>query len=628
MNMGILTQLIQLSRIFKKLILGSIDILISLFALEIAFLMRLEEWVRVDGKWLPLFILTPLLTLSVFYLAGLYRMVIRHINLDAVIRIIVAVGVVSLLIWVINYFFLKVPGLPRSLIAIFGIVLLSLVISSRLAMYLLLLRELKERKSKIPVAIYGANKSGIQLATLWKGIDSDYQPLFFIDERPDRQFQEVGGLRVYSLQASEKQLAKHRVKDIFVAQSSADPDERIAILNKLSLYPAKVKVLPPIVEHGFKAEDIHPIRIEDLLERKKVPPNYTLLEQDIKGNNVLVTGAGGSIGSQLCEQIMRSRPDKLFVVEQSEYALFKLINRLNKIKAAVKPKLISHLESVADQRFVNTLFSQNRIDVIYHVAAYKHVPLVEENLISGVANNVFTTQIVVEAALQYGCGCFVLISTDKAVQPTSIMGASKRIAEMIVQSLATETNKTRLCTVRFGNVMGTSGSVIPLFQEQINKREPIYVTDARADRYFMTVEEAAQLIIQAGTMGNNGEIFLLDMGEAINILEMAKKMVHLSGLRVKENGRGDIDIVYTGLRRGEKLKEQLHSSSEIYPTDHPKINRTTEDVKDWDELSIELTDLAKHVANREVDEIEKLIKSMVLSYNPTPPKDDTRGDNG
>ena len=611
---NILEKLLQLPRIFKKIILATSDIVISLFSLEIAFLMRLEEWVRIDGKWFPLFVLTPMLTLLVFYLLGLYRMVIRHVSLDAVIRIIAAVGAVSVLIWTINYFFLKVPGLPRSLIAIFGLVLLSLVLSSRIAMYLISFWELKERKRKIPVAIYGANKIGIQLATLWKGIDSDYRPLFFIDERPEKQSQEVGGLRTYSLQSLERQLAKHNVKDIFVAFSPDTLDARMTILSKLSSYPAKVRILPSTPRHGFRAQDLKPVKIEDLMERNRVPPIQTLLKRDIKANNVLVTGAGGSIGSRLCEQIIRLKPSKLFVVEQSEYALFRLLNHLQNMKLSAQTNIISFLESANNAHFIDKLLAQNHMNVIYHVAAYKHVPLVEENMISGIANNALSTQIIAEAALRHKADCLVLISTDKAVQPVSIMGASKRLAEMIIQSLAVQSDKTRLCAVRFGNVMGSSGSVIPLFQEQINKREAICVTDPDAERYFMTIEEAAQLIIQAGAMGSQGEIFLLDMGEPINILEMAKKMVHLSGLEIKENGKGDIEIIYTGLRPGEKLREQLYSSSDIRPTEHPKIKQTTEAVKDWSQLSLALSDLSMYVEQRDTNKIEKLIADMVPSY--------------
>ena len=313
---NILEKLLQLPRIFKKVILATSDVVISLFSLEIAFLMRLEEWVRIDGKWFPLFVLTPLLTLLVFYLLGLYRMVIRHVSLDSVIRIIAAVGAVSVLVWTINYFFLKVPGLPRSLIAIFGLVLLSLVLSSRIAMYLISFWELKERKRKIPVAIYGANKIGIQLATLWKSIDSDYRPLFFIDEQPEKQSQEVAGLRTYSIQSLEKQLAKHRVKDIFVAISPNTFDERVAILNKLSSYAVKVRILPSTPKPGFRAQDLKPVKIEDLMERNRVPPIQTLLERDIKANNVLVTGGREDLlESLLCEQIIRLQPSKLFVVE-------------------------------------------------------------------------------------------------------------------------------------------------------------------------------------------------------------------------------------------------------------------------------------------------------------------------
>ena len=619
---NILEKLLQLPRIFKKIILATSDIVISLFSLEIAFLMRLEEWVRIDGKWFPLFVLTPLLTLLVFYMLGLYRTVIRHVSLDVVIRIIAAVGAVSVLIWTINYFFLKVPGLPRSLIAIFGLVLLSLVISSRIAMYLISFWELKERKSKIPVAIYGANKTGIQIATLWKGIDSDYRPLFFIDERPEKQSQEVGGLRVYPLQSVEKQLTRHSVKDIFVSLSLDTLSERVAILNKLSSYPVKVRILPSAPRHGFRAQDLKPIKIEDLMERNRVPPIQTLLERDIKEKNVLVTGAGGSIGSRLCEQIIRLQPDKLFVVEQSEYALFRLLNHLKNIKLSAETEIVSFLESASNPHFVDKLLMQNHMNVIYHVAAYKHVPLVEENMISGIANNVLSTQIIAESALRHGAGCLVLISTDKAVQPTSIMGASKRLAEMIVQSLAAYSNETRLCAVRFGNVMGSSGSVIPLFQEQINKRKAIYVTDPAAERYFMTIEEAAQLIIQAGAMGSKGEVFLLDMGEPINILEMAKKMIHLSGLEIKESGKGDIEIVYTGLRPGEKLREQLYSSSDIRPTEHPKIKQTTETIEDWGQLSLALSDLSMYVEQRDTNKIKELLEGIVTSYKLDIPGED------
>ncbi|MBC6413829.1 MAG: polysaccharide biosynthesis protein [Chromatiales bacterium] len=618
--MKLLSQLLELSRISKKFILGSLDVVLSLFSLELAFLMRLEEWVRIDDKWFPLFVLTPLLTLLIFYLAGLYRMVIRHVSLDAVIRIIFAVGAVSALIWISNYFLLKVPGLPRSIIAIFGLVLLGLVLSSRLAMHALLLRESRVRKRQIPIAIYGANKTGIQLATLWKSIGSDYNPIFFIDEAPEQQTQEMVGLRVYPLSGLEKQLAKYHIKDIFVVlQTDGLSDEAsVAILNKLSLYPVKVRLLPATIGDRFSMKDTKVVQIEDLLKRRQVAPNKMLLERDITGNNILVTGAGGSIGSQLCEQIINLQPQKLFVIEQSEYALFRLVNRLQKLETFSKAKFVPILESVTNRHFINHFFSQNRIDIIYHVAAYKHVPMVEENIISGISNNVFGTQIVAEAALKHKVGCFVLISTDKAVQPTSVMGASKRLAEMVIQSLAADNDATRLCVVRFGNVMGTSGSVIPLFQEHINKRETIYVTDADAERYFMTVEEAAQLIIQAGAMGSKGEIFLLDMGEPINILEIAKKMIHLSGLEVKQNGKGDIKIAYTGLRPGEKLKEKLHSgSSDIHSTTHPKIMQTEEAIEDWQQLSAQLLSLATQIERRDAAMTISRLKEVVSSYEPS-----------
>ena len=609
-----------LPRLSKRIIMVVSDVLLSALSFWIALLLRLEEWGMPGDKWLPFFLLVPVLTIVVFYFSGLYRMVIRHFSLRAINQIVLAAIVVAFLVWVINYTLLQVAGFPRSIIPIFGFVLISTTVSSRLTVYWLLATSLKK---KIRIAIYDASKEGTQLASLLKNIESDYRPMFFIDGRQEMHHQQVEGLDIYPLQTATKQFKRYDIKEVFIANLPQESDERLALFDKLNAYPLKIRVFSSMLKlmsGQFNVEDFKLVQIEDLLERKQVPPVDNLMEKNVKNACVLVTGAGGSIGAELCRQIMRWNPNQLLLVEQSEHALFEIQRQLSAtLDSSETSPIVPLLGSATDTHFINEVLQQYHVHTIYHVAAYKHVPLIEQNMITGIANNIFGTRNTAQSALDNKVDCFVLISTDKAVKPASIMGVSKRVAEIIVQSLAVQTTETRFCIVRFGNVMGSSGSVIPLFQEQINQRQAVTVTDSKAERYFMTISEAAQLIMQAGAMDTQGDIFLLDMGKPINIATIAKKMIHLSGLREKENDQGDIAIRYTGLRAGEKLHEELHEASTIYPTTHPKIMRVEESIPTWDELSAHLLQLEKLVRQRDLPAIIQLLKQVVPTYQPSSP---------
>ena len=607
-----------LPRLSKRVIMVLSDIILSALSFWIALLLRLEEWGMPGDKWLPFFLLVPVLTIVVFYFSGLYRMVIRHFSLRAINQIVLAAIVVAVLVGVFNYTLLQVPGFPRSIIPIFGFVLISMTVSSRLTVYWLLATSLKK---KIRIAIYDASKEGTQLASLLKNIEADYRPMFFIDDRHEMHRQQVEGLDIYPLQTAAKQFKRYDIKEVFIANLPQESDERLALFEKLNAYPLKIRVFSPMLKlmsGQFNVDDFKLVQIEDLLGRKQVPPVNDLMEKNVTDACVLVTGAGGSIGAELCRQIMRWKPKQLLLVEQSEHALFEIQRQLNATRDTLETaSIIPLLGSATDTRFINEVLQQYYVHTIYHVAAYKHVPLIEQNMITGIANNIFGTRNTAQSALNNKVNCFVLISTDKAVKPASIMGVSKRVAEIVVQSLAMQTTQTRFCTVRFGNVMGSSGSVIPLFQEQINQRQAVTVTDPKAERYFMTISEAAQLIMQAGAMDSQGDIFLLDMGKPINIATIAKKMIHLSGLREKENDQGDIAIHYTSLRAGEKLQEELHEASIIHSTAHPKILRVEEPVLSWDKLSIYLQQLEELVSQRDLPAIVQLLKQLVPSYQPS-----------
>jgi len=627
----VLTWLAHLPRTAKRLVTAAADSVISVFSLWAALSLRLEQWVPLDGKWWPLFVVAPLTAIPVFVRTGLYRAVVRHFSLEAIGTIALAVTL-AIALWGVAALFLDIRELPRSVILIVWFIFFTLTVGSRLVMHRLLLAR-PGKLAQTPVAIYGAGDEGAQLARMLLASDTGYRPEFFIDENADLQGGEIAGLRV----AAPDELAQlaGRIEEVLVTAFAGDAaaDERLRVLNFLGTHPVRTKVLPPMKEWvagRVNLDRIHRVEIEDLLGREPVPPDRALLEAGVRGRCVLVTGAGGSIGSQLCEQLLALEAGKLLLVEQSEYALFAVQQRLAALAAPHTPgaahaatDIVPLLGSVEDAGFIAEVFDAWPVDTVYHAAAYKHVPMVEGNLIAGVRNNVLGTRVVAAAAKAASAGRFVLISTDKAVRPASIMGASKRLAEMLVQSLAGLGGATCFSMVRFGNVLGSSGSVIPLFRGQIDRREAVTVTHPDAERYFMTLREAAELVIQAAMLANSGDVLLLDMGKPVKIAEVARKMIYLSGLRAsgRDNEQSDIEIRYTGLRPGEKLREELLTGG-AEATSHPKIMRALEPCPEWPQMEAVLQSIERAIEARDAPGLRRLLAREVPAYGGGEPLGD------
>ena len=559
-------------------------------------------------SWLLLFSLIPI-SLVINLKLGLYRAVIRFISSKAAASIGLAV-LLSTLSLVLLSFYLHVP-LPRTVPVVFAAFLMILVGGSRFFVRTVLAST--ENKGKETVIIYGAGSSGRQLAqSLIQG--SEYSPVAFIDDDKRIQKSIIQGITVFNRSEINKLIKKHEVKRILLAMPR-DNKKRIAkVLNRLENLSVEILSIPgsaDLVSGIAKIDELHEVSINDLLGRDSVKPNKELLQANIKNKVVMITGAGGSIGSELCRQILRQRPKKIVLMELSEFALYKINGELQKLASKLDYDLIiiPLLGSVQHKNRLLTVMRTFGVQTIYHAAAYKHVPVVEHNVIEGVRNNIFGTLFVAEAAIEAQVETFVLISTDKAVRPTNVMGTTKRMAELVLQALADKTKqahaKTRFCMVRFGNVLGSSGSVVPLFREQIKSGGPVTVTHPDIIRYFMTIPEASQLVIQAGAMGKGGDVFVLDMGDPVNISDLAAKMIRLTGLTVidKLNPDGDIAIKYTGLRPGEKLFEELLIGDDITQTEHRRIMSAHETWLPWSELDkilIKLDDACRQFAHEEI----------------------------
>ena len=620
-----LTWLAHLPSPAKRALLVAADSFISVFSLWAALSLRLEQWVSPGAKWWPLLVAAPLAAMAVFMRSGLYRAVIRRLTLEAVGTAALAVSL-AVALWGIAALFLAIDGLPRSVVLIYGLIFFVLIVGSRLIMYRLFLAR-SRYQARTPVAIYGAGTEGMQLALMLMNSDSGCRPRFFLDENDDLQGREVAGLPVYPPSALARLIESDAVEEMLVSVYSDDAERRLRVLDFLSAYPLRTKVLPPMREWMRGPMDpgrLDRIEIEDLLGREPVAPDRALLEEGVRGHCIVVTGAGGSIGSQLCERLLELGAGRLILVEQSEYALFEIGKRIGEMADVGATDVVALLGSVEDAAFVRDVFAAWPVDVVYHAAAYKHVPIVEDNVAAGVANNLFGTRTVAVAAREAAVARFVLISTDKAVCPTSVMGASKRLAEMVLQTMATEPGATCFSIVRFGNVLGSSGSVIPLFREQIDRRLAVTVTHPQAERYFMTVREAAELVIQAGMLAASGDVFVLDMGEPVKIAEVARKMIYLSGLRAQENDDepGDISIRYTGLRPGEKLREELLSGG-AETTSHPKILRAMEACPQPRQLESLLCEFERALRDRDATLLRRLLLRAVPSFrgDEAPPRD-------
>ncbi len=607
-------------RWFKKVIFLLHDSLMIFISFWLAFGLRLPikgEWLNIDN-WRILFITTTI-SLIVFARLGLYRAVIRYAG-EKILNVIAIGCSISIATLLVAAFYLHI-SIPRSVPIMYVLLLLVFMIGSRFTVKGFL--QARNNQFSHPVIIYGAGESGRQL--LGSIIRTDaYYPVAFVDDNSSLFDIVIDNKKVYPSSQLEKLISQYGVKSILLAIPSATNKQRKEIIQRLSSLPCKVLSMPglkDLVEGKVSVETLKKVSVVDLLGRDAVSPVTSLMVKNIQNKVVMVTGAGGSIGSELCRQIIQQSPAKLILFELSECSLYNIEKELSEYisKNKLSISLIPALGSVQHQRRLTELMLRFKVDTIYHAAAYKHVPLVEYNTIEGVRNNIFGTLHCARAAIDAGVNTFVLISTDKAVRPTNTMGTTKRVAELVLQALAkTENHHTRFCMVRFGNVLGSSGSVIPLFEKQIAKGGPITLTHKDITRFFMTIPEAAQLVIQAGAMGEGGDVFLLDMGEPVKIIDLARQMVHLSGLKLKDeySPDGDIEIKVTGLRPGEKLYEELLISENARGTTHPKIMTTKEKMLEWDELEKLLIALEKASKEFNPQEVRKLLLSAPADFNP------------
>jgi len=616
----------------KRTITLVIDFISVIAALWIAFSLRYSTlYLPEDGQWW-IFLLAPVIAVPVFIRLGLYRAIVRYLGMNAIWTVVKAITLYTLIFAVIVLLAgADVTGVvPRTVYGINLLILLVFIGGSRLiarwwfAQYISAGQVTASQQFRTtPVLIYGAGDAGAQLSVSLK-MARELHPVAFIDDDKSLVGQQVSGLNVFSFEKLNDLIEKYHISEVLLAMPSLSRSRRNAIISRIESYPVHVRTLPSlndIAQGKIKVTDVQEVDIADLLGREQVEPIETLLSANISQKVVMVTGAGGSIGSELCRQIMMLQPIALVLYELSEFSLYKIEQEVKQLLGDRVMPIYALLGSVLNQQRIEEVCQKFKVETIYHAAAYKHVPLVEHNTSEGVQNNVFGTLSCAQAAIKTGVETFVLISTDKAVRPTNTMGASKRLAELILQALAEETslkNKTRFTMVRFGNVLGSSGSVVPLFRQQIANGGPITVTDPKIIRYFMTISEAAELVIQAGAMGEGGDVFVLDMGEPVSILEMAKRMIHLSGHHEKDEGNpdGDIEIVYTGLRPGEKLYEELLIGKQVLETEHQKIMRAQELVIPWTQLNITLKILSTAVVKGDYQAIRAALIKTVDGFEP------------
>ncbi|WP_411848156.1 polysaccharide biosynthesis protein [Stutzerimonas balearica] len=643
------TFLVRLPRRQKRLIQVAVDVVLVWLALWLAFYVRLgnADFAEPLGGHAWLFGMAPVISIPFFIRLGMYRAVMRYFGNDALMAIVKAVSLSALSLSLVIYWYTDAPKLiPRSMVFNYWWLSLLLIGGLRLVMrhYFMgnwftpaSLTHFRSRDAGLAkVAIYGAGAAGNQLVAALR-LGRAMRPVAFIDDDPNLYNRSIAGLHVYSAKHIGQMVEDTSAVQILLAIPSATRARRREILEKLEHYPLHVRSVPGFMDLAsgkVQVDDIQEVDIADLLGRDAVPPIQNLFESCIQSQVVMVTGAGGSIGSELCRQVIASRPDVLVLFDHSEYNLYSIHLELERRigREALSTRLVPILGSIRDGERLLDVLQTWGVQTVYHAAAYKHVPMVEHNVAEGVLNNVIGTLNTAQAALQAGVTNFVLISTDKAVRPTNVMGSTKRMAEMILQALSREpapvlfgsrdavhhVNKTRFTMVRFGNVLGSSGSVIPRFYQQIRAGGPVTVTHPKITRYFMTIPEAAQLVIQAGSMGQGGDVFVLDMGQPVRIAELAEKLIHLSGLSVRSEKcpHGDIAIEYTGLRPGEKLYEELLIGDNVSPTEHPMIMTASEEYLPWDQLKRLLSRLMGAVDEDDYPQVRQLLREAVSGYKP------------
>jgi len=628
-------RLIRLPRNVKQGIVITADIVMSVFATWLAFSLRLDSWNWPQGYQWHVYQLTPLLAIPIFARLGLYRAIFRYTGMSAMVTMAKAVALYGAILFFLLVWF-AFPGVPRSLGILQPLLLLILVGSSR-AFARFWLNHVAvganpEKGSRI--LIYGAGSAGAQIAVALQQ-KQQATVIGFLDDDPQLVGKTVNGQQVHSPDDLEKLIFLYDVTDVLLALPSIDRARRNQILASLGEHQIHIRSLPDLTDLAqgkVTVSDIRELDIVDLLGRDPVPPNPALISRHITGKTVLVSGAGGSIGSELCRQILAAQPITLLLLDHNEFSLYaihgELQARLNDVGGSTE--LVPLLGSVRDYRRMSEICKTWKPRTVYHAAAYKHVPLVEHNPAEGVRNNVLGTYNLARAAIEEEISDFVLISTDKAVRPTNVMGATKRLAELTLQALAASrqptfslgaaesvaSNSTRFSMVRFGNVLGSSGSVVPLFRQQILDGGPITLTDAEVTRYFMTIPEAAQLVVQAAAMADGGDVFVLDMGEPVKIIDLARRMIELSGLSVKDerHPHGDIAIAVTGLRPGEKLYEELLIGENPQPTSHSRIMKAHEEFIPWDRLQTDLHAIADAADSNDIVAVRAILGRLVSGY--------------
>ena len=650
-------RLLRLPRRYKRVLQVAADVVLVWVALWVAFYLRLENVDAIEpfGGHARLFLLAPAVTVPFFMVMGLYRAVLRYVGRHALITIAKAVSLAALVFWVVVLVLPpQHPPVPRSVPVIYWTTALVLLGGLRLLMRNFLLGDwmpmpitvdgvgrqsgvrVEVGQARPRVAVYGAGSAGIQLVSALRA-GRELQPMAFVDDDASLWGAVVAGIKVYRPNEVGRMLEETGAVQVLLAIPSVSRQRRREIIDLLDPYPVHVRTLPgfkSLVDGKVTVQDLQEVDIADLLGREAVEPETALFERCILDQVVMVTGAGGSIGSELCRQIVTSRPRVLILFEHSEFALYSIHGELEHFirERGLSIELAPVLGSVRNGGRMFDALSAWKVDTVYHAAAYKHVPMVEQNIAQGFFNNTMGTLHAAQAAIRAGVHNFVLISTDKAVRPTNVMGCTKRMAEMVLQALAAEPkpamfreafqglvdNHTRFTMVRFGNVLGSSGSVIPLFRDQIRRGGPLTVTDPRITRYFMTIPEAAQLVIQAGSMGEGGDVFVLDMGKPVKIVDLAARIVHLSGLTVRSKDRpdGDIEIILTGLRPGEKLYEELLIGDDVLPTAHPMIMRANEEHLSWPELTARLEQIVQAIKHGNCPEVRHLLQKLVSGYVP------------
>ena len=624
--MNLKKTLLSTSRLNKKLLALTSDFLSMSFAILLALVISNVEIYSINlEEFLRLFWM-PLLCVITFWYFGVYSSVVRYIDLSVIfilaraIFFAFALGLISkfLYIYLLSYF---IPRSSDSLISFEGwlvgfITFSFLIITSRLTANFYLSDRLSEKR----VVIYGAGDAGIQLASALR-VSKEMQPIAFIDSDSSLHGTYLGGIKVLHPKKLERFALRGKVDEVLIAMPSASKLTLRSLLKEIENYSVKVRILPGLAELAegkVLVSELKEVDISDLLGRKEAEANQDLINKNIAQKVVLITGAGGSIGSEISRQVA-GKASKIILLDTNEYALYSIKNEIENLLP--ETELHAVLGSVTNKKRITEICKAFAVDTVYHAAAYKHVPLVEENPFEAVFNNIIGTQACVQAAIDAEVETFVLISTDKAVRPTNIMGATKRFSEMILQSLAAKEDiakRTRITMVRFGNVLGSSGSAIPLFQQQISDGGPLTVTDPEVVRYFMTIPEAAELVIQAGAMGQGGDLFVLDMGEPVQILELAKRLISLSGKEVKneENPEGDIEIIFTGLRPGEKLFEELLIGDDVRDTQHRQIFKANEEYISWKEVEEYLIEIKEASSSSDHIKLRNIFQQTVSGFKP------------